>query len=135
MITVIAAAVLTTGCGDGRPARLPVAGQVLIDGKPLDYGYVRFVPAGARASGGYVDEQGHFTLSCYAKDDGVIPGNHQVEVDAGESISATQRRWHAPKKYANFKASGLTQTITEPTDALVINLTWDGGKPFTERAR
>ena len=34
------------GCGDGRPTRVPVSGQVLIDGAPLTHGYVRFTPAG-----------------------------------------------------------------------------------------
>jgi hypothetical protein len=124
-----------SGCSDGRPERLHVSGQVLIDGKPLTFGYVRFVPAGARPAGGHLDEQGRFTLGCYAKDDGVIPGVHQVEVDAAESISSTQKRWHAPKKYSRYNTSGMTQEINEPTDSLVINLTWDGGKPFTERVR
>ena len=131
----LALALANAGCGDGRPARLPVSGQVLIDGKPLGYGYVRFVPKGARPSGGYLDKEGRFTLGCYSKDDGVIPGEHQVEVDAAEAISSTQRHWHAPKKYRSFRTSGLKQQVTEPTDSLVINLTWDGGKPFTEKTR
>jgi hypothetical protein len=135
LAVVAATAAVAAGCGDGRPSRLPVSGQVLIDGQPLSYGYVKLVPTGARASGGYLDEQGRFTLGCYAKDDGVIPGSHKVEVNAGEMISATKRLWHAPKKYSSYNTSGLTQEITEPTDSLVINLTWDGGKPFTERTR
>jgi len=126
---------ILSGCGDGRPSRVPVAGQVLIDGKPLTYGYVKFVKLGSRPAGGYVDDQGRFKLSCYTRDDGAIPGVYQVEVNAGESISGTQRKWHAPKKYANYEVSGLTQEITEPTDSVVINLKWDGGKPFIERAR
>jgi hypothetical protein len=44
-------------------------------------------------------------------------------------------KWHAPKKYFRYKSSGLTEEITGPTDSLVINLTWDGGKPFVERIR
>jgi hypothetical protein len=131
----IVVATLMPGCSDGRPERVPVSGQVLIDGKPLTYGYVKFVKQGSRPAGGYVDEQGRFKLSCYTRDDGAIPGRYQVEVNAGESLSATQRKWHAPKKYARYDASGLEQEITEATDTVVINLTWDGGKPFTERAR
>lgn len=132
---VLLVALAAAGCGDGRPARYPVSGQVLIDGKPLTYGYVKFVPNDARPSGGYVDEQGRFTLGCFAKDDGVIPGIHRVEVDAAESIGSKERLWHAPKKYSNFNSSGLTQEVNEPMDAVVINLTWDGGKPFKERMR
>jgi hypothetical protein len=129
----MAAAVI--GCGDGRPERLPVSGQVLIDGQPLTYGYIRFVPEGARPSGGKLDEQGRFTLSCYGENDGIIPGVHRVEVDASESISSKKIKWHTPKKYFRYTTSGLEQTITEPTDSLVIELTWDGGKPFVERLR
>ena len=123
------------GCGDGRPKRLAVSGQVLIDGKPLGYGFVRFVPQGSRPSGGRLDEQGRFTLSCYGANDGIIPGVHRVEVDGSESISSTQTKWHAPKKYFRYKSSGLQQEITGPTDSLVINLSWDGGKPFVERTK
>jgi hypothetical protein len=123
------------GCGDGRPERLEVSGQVLIDGEPLTHGYVRFVPKGARPSSGRLDENGHFTLTCYGDNDGVVPGLHQVEVNGGESLSGTKKYWHAPKKYSSFRFTPLTQEITESTDSLVIELTWDGGKPFTERSR
>lgn len=128
-------AISLIGCGDGRPTRLAVSGQVLIDGKPLSYGHVRFVPKGARPSGGRLDEQGRFTLSCYGENDGIVPGVHRVEVNAGEPLSATTIKWHAPKKYFRYTISGLEQEITDSTDSLVINLTWDGGKPFVERVR
>ncbi len=123
------------GCGDGRPKRLEVSGQVMIDDQPLTYGYIRFIPKGARPSTSMLDENGHFTLTCYGNEDGVVPGLHQVEVNAGEPISSTKTYWHAPKKYSRFRTARLTQEITETTDSLVIDLTWDGGKPFTERRR
>ncbi len=85
------------GCGDGRPARVPVSGQVLIDGKPLAHGFVRFVPKGARPSGGDLDEDGHFTLTAYDGGDGAVLGNHRVEIAGSERISPTQIRWHAPR--------------------------------------
>jgi hypothetical protein len=135
LLIMVVAAIAAIGCGDGRPARVLVSGQVLIDGKPLSHGYIKFVPSGARPSGGYLDKEGRFTLSCYAKNDGIIPGIHKVEVDAAEPIGPDRRLWHAPKKYASFNGSGLTQEITEATDSLIINLSWDGGKPFTERIR
>lgn len=121
------------GCGEGRPQRVPVSGQVLIDGKPLTVGYIRFVPEGARPSGGQLDSQGRFTLTCYDGQDGAVPGKHRVEVAATEQVDETAVRWHAPKRYANFAESGLEVTITEPTDSLTIELTWDGGQPFVER--
>jgi len=60
---------------------------------------------------------------------------HRVEVNGAESLSSTKNFWHAPMKYSRFMTSPLTQEITESTDSLVINLTWDGGKPFMERVR
>ena len=69
-----------------------------------------------------------------AKTTGLSPA-HRVEVDGSESLSATQLKWHAPKKYFRYRTSELTQEITGPTDSLVINLTWDGGKPFVERVK
>ncbi len=47
LLTTLSVVVLP-GCGDGRPTRVPISGQVLIDGKPLTTGAVRLVPAGAR---------------------------------------------------------------------------------------
>ena len=135
MLVVLVVPLALVGCGDGRPERLEVSGQVLIDGKPLTYGSVRFVPKGARASSGRLDENGRFTLTCFGAEDGVVPGVHRVEVNAAESLSGTKNYWHAPKKYARFRTSPLKQEITESTDSLVINLTWDGGKPFTEKVR
>src|SRR5262249_52460349 len=121
-----------TGCGDGRPARVPISGQVLIDGKPLAYGSVRFVPSDARASLAQLDSTGRFTLNCFDREDGAVLGKHRVSVMAAEPLSRAKVLWHAPKKYAETNTSGLEQTITEENKSLVINLTWDGGKPFTE---
>lgn len=123
------------GCGDGRPRRVPVSGRVLIDGEPLAYGYIRFVPSGARASSAELNERGEFTLTCYQSEDGVVPGLHRVEVNAGETLSSTRVFWHAPKKYAQYRTSGLTQEIDNSTDSLVIELSWNGGEPFVEKTK
>jgi hypothetical protein len=119
------------GCDD-RPKRVPVSGQVLIDGKPLKLGKITLVPNGARPSVGTIDENGRFVLHCYEREDGVIPGTHRVAIAANEGIGDTGMKWFAPKKYADFKTSGLEITISEKTEDLKIELTWEGGKPFTE---
>jgi hypothetical protein len=126
------AAVAALGCSDGRPSRVPISGKVLIDGQPLKYGNVRFTPENARMSGGMLDSEGRFSLSCFERDDGAVIGLHRVTVAAGETLSPTKVRWHAPRKYSDLGTSGLTQEIKGPDDNLVINLTWDGGKPFDE---
>jgi hypothetical protein len=121
-----------TGCGDHGSRCVPVAGRVLIDGEPLTYGQVRFIPATGRASYAKLDQNGRFTLSCFDQDDGAILGNHQIAVYANEQISPSKMLWHAPKKYANPTTSHLVQTIDQPTTSVVVNLTWEGGKAFVE---
>ena len=126
--------VLVAGCSDGRPKRVPVSGQVLIDGKPLTSGAVRFIPSSGRPSVGSIDSDGKFTLGCFDRADGVIPGTLRVEVNATESIDDNTTKWLAPKKYASVETSGLSETIESPTDSLTINLSWDGAPgPFIER--
>lgn len=129
---LLATTVLALGCGDGRPTRVKVSGQVLIDGVPLTVGSVTFVPDGARPSSGKIDSSGRFTLTCYDGGDGVVPGRHRVQVSALEVISASKAKWHAPPKYTDFRTSEIEYEITEPTDDLKIELTWDGGKPYIE---
>jgi hypothetical protein len=125
----------TSGCGDGRPARVPVSGQVLIDGQPLKFGVVDFVPEEGRSSSGVLDMSGRFTLSCFTEHDGAILGKHQIQVHAEEVINDTTARIHAPKKYGFLTTSGLSEEIKAPTDSIVISLTWKGNvpdKPYTE---
>lgn len=124
---------LLSGCSEGRPERVAVSGRVMIDGAPLQHGSVQFVPAEGRLAGGSLDDQGHFVLTCYEKDDGVIPGKYKVRVLGIEPIGEVAQRWHAPMKYSKVDTSGLEFELTEPTDSLSIELTWDGGKPFVEK--
>jgi hypothetical protein len=134
-ITVFIAVMATltlSGCSDGRPSRVTVSGRVLIDGKPLTLGNIKFVPEGARPSSGKLDSEGRFTLTCYDGDDGVVPGKHRAQISAMEVIGPTKVKWFAPPKYADFRTSELEYEITEPTDDLKIELTWDGGAPFVQ---
>ena len=133
MKRVIASAVLLvatcfTGCSDGRPEIVPVSGQVLIDGEPLTYGFVRFSPGDGRVSMGRLDDNGRFRLTCYEPGDGAIVGTHRVAVLTHEVIGDAKIKWHAPRKYADYATSGLTQEISQPTDSIVIHLTWGDGK-------
>ena len=127
--------VVATGCSDGRPKRVPVSGKVLIDGEPLKFGAVMFVPDTGRASSGTLNADGHFVLTCYSDNDGALIGTHKVQVFGQETINNTTARIHAPKKYGDLKNSGLSQEISGPTDSVVIKLTWKGNvpdKPYTE---
>lgn len=130
LLLLVAFTAALSGCGDGRPSRVQVSGQVLIDGKPLTQGNIKFVPEGARPSAGKLDENGRFTLTCYDGNDGVIPGTHRVQISASEILKGNKVKWHAPPKYADYLKSGLSYELTEPTEDLTIELTWDGKKPF-----
>lgn len=72
-------------------------------------------------------------MTCYGENDGALVGKHRVEVVAMERIDPTTIRWNAPKKYANFRTSGLEVELPDSTEDITVDLTWDGGKPFTER--
>lgn len=131
-VLILLVVVAVAGCDDGRPERVPVSGQVLIDGKPLACGYLRLIPDGTRPAGGQIGPDGRFQLGCFEKQDGAPLGTHKVAVIAQEVLDSRRMRWHAPKKYTDPETSGLTATITGPTDSLTIELTWAGEKPFVE---
>ncbi len=98
----------------------------MIDGKPLTYGFIRFLPVGEGRPGlATINEQGAFDCG----KEGVYRGTNRIEVTAAEQLGDTGYQWHAPQKYGNVATSGLEETIDGATDKLVINLTWGGEKP------
>jgi len=128
------AACLMAGCSDSSSTHwTPVMGRVIIDGKPLTHGVVRFAPQGARQSMGALDETGNFTLGSYEADDGAVVGTHRVSIVAREQISETKAKWYAPKHYSSYQTSGLTVEVADSSEPVTIELTW--GKrsgPFVE---
>jgi len=125
-------AVVLCGCGEGRPERVAVSGRVLIDGRPVEHGFIRLIAPSDRPSVAELGPDGRFELTCFADKDGAVLGTHQVTVTAVEVLGPRSQKWHAPKKYANPSTSELTATIDGPTDSLTIELSWDGGEPFVE---
>jgi hypothetical protein len=125
------------GCGDGRPKRVPVFGRVLIEGRPLQVGFVQVVPQGNRPAHGALDDEGRFTLGTFEETDGCVLGKHRVAVIANKNISPTALRWFAPKKYMSIATSGLTIEVNGPRNDVEIDLTWKGSShdgPFTEQS-
>jgi hypothetical protein len=124
----------TTGCGDGRPARVPVSGMVTIDGAPLARGNIKFVPEHGRPSSGHMDSDGRFTLTCYDGADGALPGKHRVQINANRPISERKMEIFTPKHYADFRTSGIEVVIDQPVDDIKIELTWGKEKrgPYIE---
>jgi hypothetical protein len=129
LITVWAAVcvVTTTGCGGNRPPLKKMSGQVLLDGKPLTKGSVRIAPADMRPAYGNLDGEGRFTLTTYEVGDGVAYGTHPVAVSSFEIRGPDDRQvreWSIPPKYGDTKSSGLTATIDDDTEELVLELSW-----------
>lgn len=129
----VPAVLLLAGCSDYRPERVPVSGRVVIDGQPLEHGFVRFIAPKDRPSVAELGPDGRFELTCFTQKDGSVLGKHVVTVTAAESLSPQSQKWHAPKRYADPATSGLSATIDGPTEDLLLELTWGGGKPFVER--
>ena len=139
---VLAASLLqfSSGCGDGRGARVPVSGVVTIDGEPLQHGSITFmpikIPGSVTRAGGASLKDGRFSVSSYTPNDGLLPGKYEVIVNATEAMGETAQRWHAPKKYGNTKTSGLTAEVTKDMEELKFELSWEGekqSKPFVEK--
>lgn len=131
VMPVVAVVAFLGGCSSG-PRIVPVSGMVRIDGQPLTHGFVQVAPANFRAASGKVGPDGRFTLTTLTTNDGCVLGTHPAAVIATETLGPGAQRWHAPKTYAALDNSGLTVTITGPTDDLTIDLTWSGGQPFIE---
>lgn len=121
------------GCDDGRPRRVPVAGQVLVDGQPLTTGFVRVIPDDARPATGQIDRDGRFRLTTFDGDDGCVVGTHKVEIIARKSQGGTAIQWLTPIKYQDAATSGLTIDVQKPLKDWKLELTWDGEEPLIEQ--
>lgn len=134
-MSVVGAVLWIAGCSDGRPSRVPVKGQVFIEGQPLHTGGVRFIPVSGRPSSGTIDDEGRFSLSTFEPGDGCTLGEHVVTVVSVEELGGNARRWYVPKRYTSARTSGLSQEIKGATDSVRIDLTWGSEKgPFVERS-
>ncbi len=73
-------AAITIGCGTDTNGRVPLAGQVFLDGQPLDRGSIEFHPqdAAGAITGGVVKD-GAFEIPATQ---GATPGKYQVRVFA-----------------------------------------------------
>lgn len=131
LLAVAVALLATTGCGDGRPRRVPVAGKVLIDGKPLTQGAIRVLPGNARQASSPIGPDGSFKLTTFTPGDGCVPGTHRVEIIASE-IKGSNRVWLVPVKYGDARTSGLSLTVSGPTADAFIDLKWNGETPPVE---
>lgn len=137
------------GCGP-RVARVPVSGVVTLDGKPVSVAAVTFTPRGPGQPGMAVtDSAGRFVLQELGMHAGMRPGEYDVAVFKAdgpplpvvEVMEASQiadpktfntldpqpleqkpPKYIVPERYASPKTSGLTASISGPTESLNLTL-------------
>ncbi len=130
------ALLLVMGCDQG-PQRVPVAGKVLIDGKPLTVGTIRFVPESGRPVSANLAEDGSFRVTTKVPTghgdeiEGLYPGKYKLAVFASENVSSAENaevRWFAPPRYADFRTADLEASIQGPNEDMVVQLTSEGSE-------
>jgi len=100
------------GCGS-RGDLVPVSGQILLDGKPLEGALVFFNPVGGGPLGAaYTDASGRFTVKSGPRT-GLRPGEYIVVVQkTAESPNPHEYpRLISPPKYAATNTSPLRYTV------------------------
>jgi len=137
ILLLVSLAMVLSGCGDGRVARVKVSGHVTVEGKPLQHGGISFKPVmGGRMAGGGIADDGQYSTTMYKENDGLPPGSYTVAVNAVQYINDKSQRWFAPKSYSDHKTSGFKVEITEETTDLDFELTWEvdekHSKPWVE---
>lgn len=134
-ITWFAFSCVFVGCSE-PPQLFSVSGTVLIDGEPLTGGSIRFVPEGGRPVSSTILENGSFQLGSNSVGkitgvDGVPPGKYRIAVSSSIILSEEEEsvNWLAPRRYADFRTSGLEADLQAPEENLLIELTWEGSEP------
>ena len=107
-----------SGCGRGDPfERQPIQGNVNFDGKPIQFGVIRFEPAGKEPTGTSASiRDGKFKIERGA---GVGPGDYKVYVQGFDKMDAgpagafpgeegTPPQNILPEKYLNEPAAKIT---------------------------
>ncbi len=124
---------LLSGC-KSELELVPVHGQVLFRGKPLEYGSVMFQAAGnGPLARGTIEPDGTFVLSTESPADGVRPGPCRVRITSFEAqatgTAAHQDREMSlgrsaiPKKYQSFGTSGIKVDVSAEMELpLVLEL-------------
>src|SRR5262245_43428579 len=80
-----------TGCGGSEVSTVPVHGKVSISGKPLPAGIITFVPTNIatglpnRTPQGASQADGASSLSTFRPDDGAVPGDYSVCIQAAQA--------------------------------------------------
>ena len=116
------------GCPSGSKDVGLVEGVVTLDGKPVDRATIIFYPAEGRSSGGYTDENGHYSL-IYSRDEkGALIGQHKVtistklEEDFEDGASTEARNESLPPRYLDRRKTDLTAVVERGSNQIDFEL-------------
>lgn len=79
-LQLVAVVSLFTGCGPSGPEIAHVSGKVTMDGKPIPYAAVVFIPENGRPAGAMTDENGNYVLNFTQGRRGAIPGKSIIRI-------------------------------------------------------
>ena len=137
MLFLLAGTVFGPGTGCSRkpdgPPRAAVAGKVVVNGEPLDYGVIRFVPFGDTdgPSASVAIDQGTFSIP---EQYGPVVGTHRVEIDARDrevpEPTDMEAVFEHMKKIHNGKAARPLLVIYNKQSQLQKTVTEDGPNEF-----
>ena len=133
------------GCGKKTPPPLTaVSGKVLLNGQPLPFAKLEFMPElanfGAELNSFAVtDEQGEFKLTCFTNEPGAVVGSHRVVVTEGPppkeargldgqsqeklaAYTAALKNRPIPAVYGNYSQTPLRVEVTTSKQAYLLEL-------------
>ncbi len=125
---------LLAGCSSYDPAALtaktyPVRGKILLaDGTPLRGGKVILHPKDKTKpeAQAIIKKDGTFIFTTYKKDDGAVPGPHQITVERffydKKGNVKEDKSLPIPKRYWNEATSDLTTEIQDKENVLDLKL-------------
>lgn len=127
-VMILLGLIVCLGCSGNQdenlPSTIPVTGVVTYQGKPVPDASVMFYPAkGRKPASGKADASGKFQLSTFGKNDGAIPGEHKVTVNAYETtVEGVSMKSAIPKKYTTQTSSPLTIEISDTQKVIKLDL-------------
>lgn len=136
LLSIIGLALAMAGCGQRGvqiPNRVSVTGRVTVDGKPLEYGTVQFVPQSSEGHSAMGRVQnGRFTMESAESFPGVVKGPYKVSIVSPKPVRDADKprvmmdpdlvESNIPKRYGNLEKSGLAVDVTGPIRDLTFDL-------------
>jgi hypothetical protein len=124
VITVAAAIIGFSGCGNDRPKTIPITGRVTINGQPPgERGKVHFAPISAaegynkRPATGAFTVEGTYRVMSWEPDDGLVPGRYGVGLMPGNPAKTA-----IPMKYQQSATSGLEVDVPVDQGSIEYNI-------------